>query len=250
MVFVLLFSLLFLSTPGETGQADRSVRERAMQPYRQGLQHLRAESWAEAATAFQAAIDIDDAFELAYYGLGRACMPQRKFVEAAAALTRSRDLFQAQAGRHFSDQHEAQRYRRDRLLEIDETIRQYQTGAQTMRTQEAIRQLQEQRRNVQERFDRGMTVTIENSVPGYVSLALGSAFFRMGRLNDAEREYKAAVAADGRLGEAHSNLAVVYLEQGRIADAGRSITAAEKAGFRVNPQLKDDISAAARSGKR
>jgi tetratricopeptide (TPR) repeat protein len=241
MAFFLLFSLLLPSA--EAAQADRSVRERAMQPYRQGLQHLRAESWEEAGTAFTAATAIDDAFELAYYGLGRALMPQRKYVQAAAAFTRSRDLFQAQAGRHFSDQHEAQRYRRDRLLEIDETIRQYQTGAQTMRTQEAIRQLQEQRRSVQERFDRGMTVTIENSVPGYVSLALGSALFRMGRLDDAEREYKAAVTSDGRLGEAHSNLAVVYLEQGRIADAERSVAAAEKAGFRVNPQLKDDIRA-------
>jgi Flp pilus assembly protein TadD len=65
----------------------------------------------------------------------------------------------------------------------------------------------------------------------------------MGRLDDAEREYKAAVTSDGRLGEAHSNLAVVYLEQGRIADAERSVAAAEKAGFRVNPQLKDDIRA-------
>lgn len=243
MVSVLLFSFLLSSPAGEVGQADRSVRERAMQPYRQGLQYLRTESWAEAGAAFQAAIDIDDAFELAYYGLGRALMPQRRFVEAAAAFTRSRDLFQAQAGRHFSSQHEAQRFRSDRLLEIDETIRQYQQGPQTMRTQEAIRQLQEQRRNVQERFDRGMTVTIANSVPGYVLLALGSAYFRMGRLDDAEREYKSAVAADGRLGEAHSNLAVVYLEQGRIDQAEQSVSAAEKAGFRVNPQLRADIKA-------
>jgi hypothetical protein len=36
-------------------------------------------------------------------------------------------------------------------------------------------------------------------------------------------------------------LAVVYLETGRLADAERSVAAAEKAGFKVHPQLKQDI---------
>ena len=57
------------------------------------------------------------------------------------------------------------------------------------------------------------------SVPSFVSLALGSAFFRLGRLADAEREYKATIAADPKTGEAHSNLAVVYLQTGRFDDA-------------------------------
>ena len=224
-----------------TGPQPSGIRERAMQPYKQGLQYLRAEAWEDAAAAFQKAVDIDDGFELAHYGLGRARMPQRRFVEAAAAFSRSRDLFQAQAGRQFSDQHEAQRYRTERLLEIDETIRQYQVGAQNVRTQETIRQLQEQRRRLQERFDRAGNFSIPNPVPGYVLLSLGSAWFRMGRLEDAERDYKAAVAADPKLGEAHSNLAVVYLESGRIAEAERAVVAAEKAGFRVNPQLREEI---------
>ena len=33
------------------------------------------------------------------------------------------------------------------------------------------------------------------------------------------REYKATIAADNESGEAHSNLAVVYLETDRFADA-------------------------------
>lgn len=58
---------------------------------------------------------------------------------------------------------------------------------------------------------------------------------------DAEREYKAAISADPKFGEAHSNLAVVYLETGRIKDAESSIRAAKKAGFRVNSQLEQAI---------
>jgi Tfp pilus assembly protein PilF len=78
-------------------------------------------------------------------------------------------------------------------------------------------------------------------VPAWISLALGSAYFRAGKLADAEQEYKAAIAADPGTGEAHSNLAVVYLETGRYDEAEKAVKAAEKAGFRVNPQLKQDI---------
>ena len=72
------------------------------------------------------------------------------------------------------------------------------------------------------------------------SLALGSAYFRSDALPDAEREYRAAIEVDPKLGEAHNNLAVVYMQTGRHAEADAEIKVAEKAGFRVNPQLKED----------
>ena len=180
---------------------------------------------------------------MAYYGLGRALMPQRQYAQAVTAFTRSRDLFQAEGGRQFTNQQEAQRYRRDRLTEIDDVIRQYQQGPQTGQVQEAVRQLQQQKRDIQERVQRGMNGTVDIAVPAYLSLALGSAYFRMGKLTDAEREYKAAVSRDPKIGEAHNNLAVVYLELGQFADAERAVSAAEKAGFKVNPQLVQDIKA-------
>ena len=72
-------------------------------------------------------------------------------------------------------------------------------------------------------------------------LSLGSAYFRSGRMAEAERQYKAAISADSQFGEAHSNLAVVYLETGRIKDAEPSIRATKKAGFRVNSPLEQAI---------
>ena len=79
-------------------------------------------------------------------------------------------------------------------------------------------------------------------VPAWLSLALGSAYFR----SDAPcRTPSGSTARRSRsipkLGEAHNNLAVVYLLTGRYAEADAEITAAEKAGFRVNPQLKEDV---------
>ena len=79
-------------------------------------------------------------------------------------------------------------------------------------------------------------------------MALGSAYFRLNKLEDAEREYKAAIEVSPSLGESHSNLAVVYLVTGRISEAEAAVKAAEKAGFKVNPRLKDDIAAAKKKG--
>ena len=140
---------------------------------------------------------------------------------------------------------DAQRYRSERLTEIDEMVRQIQSGPQSTQRAEQARQLGEQRRQIQDAIHRGNAVSMEATVPPWVSLALGSAFFRLERFADAEREYKAAIAADAKTGEAHNNLAVVYLETGRFDEAEKAIKAAEKTGFKVNPQLKDDIAAVA-----
>ena len=44
-------------------------------------------------------------------------------------------------------------------------------------------------------------------------------------------------------GEVHNNLAVVCLMRDRIDEAAEHVKQAEKAGVRVNPQLKSDIEA-------
>jgi tetratricopeptide (TPR) repeat protein len=221
--------------------AQPGVRERALPPYRLGMESMRAEAWAEAARHFQNAIDIDPTFETAFYMLGRANMPQRKYVEAVAALTRARDLYLAAAGKQFTSAQEAQRYWRDQIVAIDEVLRQLQTGAQTMQVQDQIRQVNERKRQIQEVIQRGTNLSVNVTVPAFVSLSLGSAYFRMGNLAEAEKAYKAAIDTDNRAGEAHNNLAVVYLETGRLSEAEKSVAAAEKAGFKVHPQLKQDI---------
>jgi tetratricopeptide (TPR) repeat protein len=216
-------------------------RERARPHYRTGWEHMRVEAWPDAAAAFERAIDIDPQFEDAYYGLGRAYMGMKQFAQAIAAYSKCRDLYRGQAGRQFTSQQEAQRYRQDRITELDEIIRQYQSGPQTLQTQDRLRQLQEQRHQIQLRLMRGVNMSVSSGVPAFVSLALGSAYFRSGAMADAEREYKAALEEDPKSGETHNNLAVVYLMTDRIQDADKEVRAAEKAGFRVNPNLKADI---------
>jgi tetratricopeptide (TPR) repeat protein len=223
-------------------------RERARSQYRVGWEYMKAEAWEKAAKSFQEAVDIDPTYELAYYMLGRANMPLKRYAQAIAAYSKCRDLYRFEAGRQFSNVQEAQRYRNNRITELDEMIRQVQTGPQTAQAMEQLRQIQEQKRQIQDAISRGNNVSIEASVPAWVSLALGSAFFRAEKFADAEREYKAAVAADSRAGEDHNNLAVVYLQTGRYEEAEKAVKAAEKSGFKVNPMLKEDIAGKKKTG--
>jgi tetratricopeptide (TPR) repeat protein len=237
LTLVVLILAVSAAAPAQT-PADR---ERARTQNRIGWEDMRSEAWEKAARSFQNAIDIDPEFEVPYYGLGRANMALKKFVAAIAAYERCRELYHRQAGRRFTNAQEAQRYRRDRLTEIDDQIRQAQSGPQTPARQDLLRQLQNVRRDIQENIQRGNDMNIESSVPAWVSLALGSAYFRANRLSDAEREYKATIASDSRSGEAHNNLAVVYYETGRYEAAASSLQTAKKSGFRTNPELEKAI---------
>jgi tetratricopeptide (TPR) repeat protein len=221
----------------------RAERERARPFFRTAQGLMRSEQYPEAAKSFQQAIDVDHEFEDAYYGLGLANMRMRKYAEALISYTKCRDLYQAMAGKQFSSKQDAQRYRQDRLTEIDESIRTYQSGPQNVQSQDRVRQLQQQRREIQDYISRGSDMSISNTIPSFVSLALGSAYFRLQQWAEAEREYKAAIATDPKSGEAYNNLAVVYLQTGRFKEADDAVKSAEKAGFNVHPQLKQDIKA-------
>jgi tetratricopeptide (TPR) repeat protein len=236
---VLMFVIMACGAP--TLAQPSQDRERARPLVRAAREFMRSEAWGDAVQFFLKAIEIDRQFEDAYYGLGLANMRLKKYGDAVVAYVKCRDMYQAQAGRQFSSRQEAQRYRRDRITEIDDIIRQYQQGPQTTSTQNRLRELQEQRRQIEEYIRRGNDITIGNSVPAFVSLALGSAFFRLEQWSDAEREYRAAIAADPKTGEAYNNLAVVYLTTGRLDEADKAVQAAEKAGYKVSPGLKDDI---------
>ena len=232
--------------PAPAGMPQRAPRpspeaERAQTQYRVGVDLLRSENFEGAAKAFQSAIDLNPKFTLAYYGLGRSLMGLHRYAGAIDAYGQCRDLYIARAGQKFSGQIDATRYRQDRLIELNELARQFSTGPQTQQTQDTLRQIQNAIRRTNLDVDIGSNLDIDASVPAFVSVALGSAYFRANRIADAEREYKAAIAADDKAGEAHNNLAVVYMLTSRAEDAAREVALAEKSGFRVNPDLKRDI---------
>jgi tetratricopeptide (TPR) repeat protein len=239
MLMVVVLALVATASPA-LGQTPGD-RQKARLANKAGWDYMKAESFDKAVKEFQKSIEFDPTFEMSFYGLGRAHLALKQFVSAISALSRCRDLYIAQVGRQFSNQQEAQRYRQDRITELDDMIRQLQSAPPTIANQDQLRQVQEHKRQLQEVITRGNNITITSGVPAWVSLSLGSAYFRSGKLADAETEYKAAINADSHSGEAHSNLAVVYLETERFTEALNAINNAKKTGFKVNPELEKAI---------
>ena len=62
-----------------------------------------------------------------------------------------------------------------------------------------------------------------------------------GTNESARRAYEAALAQDAGEPVVHNNLAVIYMLTGRLKEAEAEIRLAEKSGFSVSPQFKDDL---------
>jgi Flp pilus assembly protein TadD len=225
---------------GALGQAtsDRARKE-ALLHYRLGQDAMHHERFDIAEKEFEKSAAIDPTLELAPYGLGQVYMSTKRFRAAIAAFAKSRDVFQANNVVSADDDVARRRRLDDTIRELEDQQSIYSRTAtsptariylQTLTTQIAAMKSAKMR-----------SVSGPDPVPGWLSLALGSAYFRADAMADAEREYRAAIEVDPKLGEAHNNLAVVYLLSGRAKLADTEIAAAEKAGFKVNPQLKEDV---------
>jgi len=217
--------------------------ERATKAYRSGWESMRAEEWGKAAKHFQEAIAIDPKFTLAFYSLGRAQMGLRQFTDAIESYERCQSLYLNVAQEQFSTVMDSNRRR-------DELIQQYTVAIQQATANRAPNQTQtqyiQQLKNDVQRLEnaRGRNVSAVDITPGvpfFVSLALGSAYFRTERFTDAERAYKAAIEANPSSGESHNNLAVVYMLTNRFELADGEVKAAEKLGFKVSEQFKSDL---------
>jgi len=183
-------------------------------------------------------------------------MGRRDFAQAIAAYSRCRDLFVNSGSEQFAGAMDQRQRLTDRIFEYQTALNQARArstnanpNAQSQNLY--IRDLQAKITLLEQARDRtGTSFTMDSSVPYFVPMALGAAYFRSGRFADAEREYKEAIAANAASGETHSNLAVLYLTTGRYEEADGEVRAAEKVGFKVNENLKGDIRRKLTGGER
>jgi len=223
----------------------------ALDSYRVGRDLALAERWAEAEDPLVAATRLDPLLPEAHYALGQSYMGLKRYPEAVAAFSRSREAFAcaalSEAGRRETEQRldEQIRWLRDvirklegdRLAQTKVTQREVnnETPATLGQSRMLIQQLEARLADLQRFKKRG------SGTPPEVFLALGSAHFNAGSLGDAEREYRAALALDPGSGDAHNNLAVVLMLTARLEEAESEVKLAEKAGVPVSPRLKDEI---------
>jgi tetratricopeptide (TPR) repeat protein len=238
---LLVVLLLLLSAPAYAQMVSEVSRREALQHYRDGQEFLSSEQFEKAAESFRRAIEKDPLLALAHYGLGQSYMALRRYASAIVALKGCRDAYQKLAALALTESIIADRQRDDEIRELRESIRLFQSStvktANPDRTQYLVRfetRLRELEREKQSNVR-------PEKPPAFVYLSLGSAYFRNGEIDAAESEWKTAVDIDPRFGEAHNNLAALFAMSGRRRDAEAEVQAAERAGYRVHPQLKEDI---------
>jgi tetratricopeptide (TPR) repeat protein len=228
--------LLVVATSHANAQklADDQSRRQALEFYRAGQEFMASERFDKAVEAFTSAIDKDPLLTVAHYQRGQAHMALKQF---ASALQSYQGCLQAMDTLHNLEQ--SNKFEVDRQRQ--ETIRELRTelSSLTQKINDLKRTVLEQRIHELEQERTNYDATFRP--PAFLLLAMGSAHFRSGDRETAEAEWKAAADANPRLGEAHNNLAVVYMMKGNKAEAENSVKLAEKAGFKVNPQLKADI---------
>ncbi len=234
----------FLASPIVQGQQRKYISSPAVPFYREGMRLLADEHWREAAALFERAIDRDSQYPLAFYGLGRARIGEKQYTAAIAALQRCAALYVSRSAAGTAGDFTAPQSYQDQIIELRENLSHFRSGPQSSRDTLMAQRLQDQINDLELARQRGAAVDIALQVPAFVSLSLGSAYFRRGSLPDAEREYRHAIAANPKMGEAYNNLGVVLLMTDRADEAARAIRDAERYGFRVNPRLKEDVRAA------
>jgi len=219
--------------------ADEQSRREALRHYRAGQELFQSEKFEPAALEFQKAIEYDRLLTLAHYSLGQSYMNLRRYASAIKAYEGCIDAFKTLHGLAQANRFDVEKQRDDEIRELKDTARRLRQGAQpgsilemrAIQIDSRVDDLERQRTSIEAPF----------VAPGEVLLALGSAHFRSGDREAAEVEWKAALQSKPKLGEAHNNLAVIYMTSGRYKEAEAEVKAAEKNGFRVNPQFKEDL---------
>jgi Flp pilus assembly protein TadD len=243
----MLIGVMIVASSADPVGKQLSERDQhaASQHYRAGMEALVSERYDAAEREFKETVRIDPLHDAAFYGLGQVYMATKRFEPALKAYLASRDAFQSATTAEALAGAASDRRVRDQIEILKDNERNLSrlSAATNPNADKQVEQIHMQIEELESRKGHRGAATPTPIPPG-LSMALGSAYFRLNDRANAEKEYKAAIEVDPNFGEAHSNLAVVYLITGRVTEADAEVKAAEKAGFRVNPKLKEDIAAA------
>jgi tetratricopeptide (TPR) repeat protein len=226
-----------LGLPAHSGAATPEKAREAEQFYRAGVESMKSEAFEKAADEFRAAIAANPEMVLAHYNLGQCRMAQKRYVEAAAAYRNTKDAFTRMGQLSEQDREKGERDRQDEIRGLRDNL----TQLHTVKDGSAERRAMEIDSRIRLLESMQFKGNVRPAMPAEFPLALGSAYFRQEKLQEAQAEYEEATKLNPKLGAAHNNLAVIYLMTGLPAEAETELTRAEKSGFPINPRLKEDI---------
>jgi tetratricopeptide (TPR) repeat protein len=241
VVATALVSALTATLPAAQHIADEHSRHEAMRHYRNGQEYMAGERFERAAEEFSKAIQYDQLFTLAHYFLGQAYVNLQRYPSAIKAYNACIEACRAIYSLRQTNRFEAEKRRDEEIRALRETVAIAQAQAtRTLGSGLGLRatQLEQQMQSLEH---TRASIDGPFQPPAEVLLALGSALYHNNQIEQAEFEWTAAIQVNPRLGEAHNNLAVLYMHTGRLQAAAEELRLAERNGARVNPQLKKDL---------
>jgi tetratricopeptide (TPR) repeat protein len=249
MRFCIAVAMLVLAAPPASAQkSEREEEQRhrqALDHYRKGQDLMVSERMEQAVPEFKTAIQLDPLLAQAYFRLGQVRMSLKDYALAERDFLGCREAYEKVASLQFTNREELERRREEEIDQLQNYLGLLQSG-QVKNSNPSVPIQVQQRIDALQR-NRRKGASNMTSIPAEVSVSLGSAYFRQGKLDEAEKEWKAAEDANPKMGEAHNNLAALYLMTSRLDDAEKELKLAEKAGYPVHPRLKDDIKKARKS---
>jgi tetratricopeptide (TPR) repeat protein len=228
----------------EDPQLKRRLLE-ADQHYRLGLEAMQTERFEDAEGEFRQTVKLDPNAFLAYYSLGKTYIALQRYDDSVRAYINCRDAWERSAAEGTQKGFDVQARREDQIRALQDRVR-------DLESQMRVAVSDTERRSIQQRIDniklgiasmeqlRGDNLGAAEP-PAEFALALGSAYLRAGKVEDAEKAYREALRLRPKYGEAHNNLAVICIKRGDFEEAYTHVKAAQKAGFKVHPQLVKDV---------
>ena len=189
-----ILSLILVTGPAGVRASQLSEREQhaVTQHFRSGMRALLGEQYDTAEQEFRAAVKGDPLYDAAFYGLGQVYMATKRFDLAVKAYISARDAFKTATAAESLASITSDRRLRDQidaLKDYERNLVRHTAVSRNPGAQSAIDRVHEQILQLETRMGR-RTGAAPPPVPAGLSMALGSAYFRLNQLEDAEREYK------------------------------------------------------------
>lgn len=237
-------------------QPDLGARERqrqAEQHYRVGVDALRIERFEEAAEALRMAVKLEPDFFIAYFSLGKTYLALKRYEDSVRAYVSCREAWDRSVAESMKHGFEKESRVDDRIRDLRDQIRELEGQITTARSDNERSRIQAGIETIRVNIDSLDRIRNRDrgapDPPAEFPFALGSAYLRTGQIEAAERAYLEALKLRPKYGEAHSNLAVIWLKRGDYDQAQTHVKAAQKAGLKVHPQLAKAIEEGRRAAR-
>jgi len=246
---VLAATVLLAALP--TASAETTVDElrKAEQQCNRGARYLILGNYGRAERWFARSLQTVAAYPEAHVGIGHIAMAERRFADALESYSKAIEGYRKlghmmidRRARAFRDaQIEIAKFQRA-IADVERLAAMYRiTPGQMYERIREYRQAIEALESVEPPDSDA-----DGEAPGVAHFFLGNAFYRLGRLDDAVREWNTCMELSPRFPYAFNNLAIAYWKLGRTDDALRFLDRAESLGMSVNPAFRRDLELASR----